>query len=100
MSNVELSTGICARLQEADSADNSIYDETPVVQFLSLKKIAGTEKTPDRYRIVMSDGEYFLQAILATQLNQIVEDGELGKSTIVRLDKYTVNLVQSKRCVA
>ncbi|KAH9180401.1 replication factor-a protein [Lactarius sanguifluus] len=53
----------------------------PTLQFLSIKKVVASAATNspsnqgaptnDRYRIIISDGVHFLQAMLATQLNYL-----------------------------
>ena len=45
------------------------------------------------------DGINYTQSMLATQLNHMVEDGELKKYTIVKVEKLSCNIVQSKRSV-
>jgi replication factor A1 len=97
---IALTTGICQRLQESAEDDLTPYDTEPIVQFLSVKKVVGQNNNPDRYRAVMSDGQYWVQSIFATQMNHLVEEDLVGKNAIVRLDKFSCNHVQGKRCVA
>ena len=52
----------------------------PVVQVMDVREISGAkgtaaEKKPARYRLVLSDGVCYIQAMLATQLNPSVENG-------------------------
>ncbi|KAI0822834.1 replication factor-a protein [Trametes gibbosa] len=51
----------------------------------------------DRYRVIVSDGERFLQSMFATQLNHLVEEEQILKHTIVAIEKFTCNLVQGKK---
>lgn len=98
----QLSAGICKRLQEAAPGDEHLYDTQHTVQFLSIKPVQGPSKDgnspAERNRVIMSDGTYFTQAMLATQLNHLVKDGSLKKHSVVVLDKLTCNFVQEKRC--
>lgn len=100
----QLSAGICLRLHNAQSSDDDLFNSGHTVQFLSIKQVtpaaAGTAAAVDRYRIILSDGEHFLQAMLATQLNHLVQDGSINKNTIAIIDKLTCNFVQGKRYVA
>ncbi len=102
MSNVQLTAGICERLNtpgDNDEEQETLWNSQPTVQILSIKKV-GTTTGPnalDRYRIIVSDGEFFLQAMLATQLNKLVEEGTVGKNTVVVINKFTSNYVQEKR---
>ncbi|EIN07090.1 replication factor-a protein [Punctularia strigosozonata HHB-11173 SS5] len=99
----QLTRGLCLRLQHAQTDDQEIYLSCPTVQFLSIKKISPTgppgANAPDRYRIIMSDGEHFVQAMLATQLNHLIEDETIGKHSIVVLDRFTANVVQERRLI-
>ncbi|KAI0690590.1 replication factor-a protein [Cytidiella melzeri] len=95
----QLTAGACERLySSASEEEHDAYAKTcPTVQVLSIKKVGSSTTTPDRYRVIVSDGEYFLQAMLATHLNKLVEDEELGKNTIIVIERYTCNFVQDKR---
>lgn len=101
MADVKLTAGICKRLNDAqEQAElDALWSSEPTVQILSIKKV-GPQTGPtqmDRYRIIVSDGECFLQAMMATQLNHFVEEGHVGKNTVVVIEKFTANYVQDKR---
>lgn len=96
----QLSAGICARLSEASPTEIDELGTGYTVQLLSIKKVAQattTVATIDRYRIILSDGVHFVQAMLATQLNEFVSRGDIVKNSIVVIDKLTCNFVQDKR---
>ena len=96
----QLSAGICARLSEASPEEIEELGSGYAVQLLSIKKVNQTTSavsTVDRYRIILSDGVHFVQAMLATQLNDLVSRGEIVKNSIVVVDKLTCNFVQDKR---
>lgn len=102
MSQQQLSAGICARLNEASPAEIDELGSGYTVQLLSIKKVmnqtTSTVAAPiDRYRIILSDGVHFVQAMLATQLNELVSRGDITKNTIVVINKLTCNFVQDKR---
>lgn len=81
-----------------DNGD-SFLDSSPTVQLLSTKRVPPTGGVGvDRYRLIVSDGENFVQSMLATNLNHIIEEDQVGKNAIVIIDKFTCNLVQEKRC--
>jgi len=48
-------------------------------------------------RIIVSDGTNFQQAMLATQLNQLVQDEQLIVRSIVQLNEYICNSVHGRR---
>jgi replication factor A1 len=94
----QLSAGICLRLHNADPEDEDLFTAGHTVQFLSIKQVTpGSNAALDRYRIIISDGEHFLQAMLATQLNTLVQDNSIGKNTVAIINKLTCNFVQNKR---
>jgi replication factor A1 len=98
----QLSAGFCMRLHHASNDDEDLFNAGHTVQFVSIKKVMANTTTNqpamDRYRIIFSDGEYFLQAMLATQLNYLVNDGLIAKNTVAIIEKLNCNFVQEKRC--
>ncbi|KAK4705716.1 replication factor A1, partial [Phenoliferia sp. Uapishka_3] len=97
---MSLSTGAVSALTHADE-DNPIASE-PVIQILSVKKVVSASVTaPDRYRLVISDGEYFMQAMLSTQLNELVscDPPQIDKNTVLKLLTYATNIVGNRRIV-
>ena len=103
-----LSVGICQRLNSGDKDDESLWNSKPTVQFLSIKKVSAsntssTANNPnsatDRYRIIISDGQNFLQAMLATQLNHLVEEDRIGKNTIAVIENMSCQHILEKRSV-
>lgn len=67
-----------------------------VIQFLSVKKVV-TPGASDRYRLIISDGQKFIQAMLATQCNSLVENEEISKFSVAVVKRATCNTVQGKR---
>lgn len=47
----------------------------------------------------MSDGKHYLQAMLGTQLNNLVESNALTKNGLITLTQYATNVVQGRRYV-
>ena len=106
-SDLTLSGGICQRLHAGDSNDESIWGTKPTLQFLSIKKVVASNPGPnnpnattDRYRIIISDGLHFLQAMLATQLNYLVEEDRIGKNTIALIENMSCQTITDKRLVS
>ena len=48
-------------------------------------------------RLVLSDGEHYQQAMLATQLNDTIDMDNFKPNTLVRLDEVICNVVQDRR---
>ncbi|KIM49387.1 hypothetical protein M413DRAFT_438571 [Hebeloma cylindrosporum] len=99
----QLSGGSCKLLQSATPEDVDIFSSEHTVQLLSIKKVGNNPTasgaSPDRYRIIMSDGMNYMQAMLATQLNEMVQQDTIRKNSVVILEKLTCNYVQDKRLV-
>lgn len=97
----ELSKGTCQLFKNAQPDDPDVFNTEYTVQFLFVKKVGNTGVDGrggfDRYRIIMSDGTHYMQAMLATQLNSMVEQQQIMKGSIVVLEKLTCNYVQEKR---
>ncbi|KAF8798141.1 replication factor-a protein [Phlegmacium glaucopus] len=97
----QLTAGSCEMLQNATPEDVDVFNTPHTVQFLSIKKVVQnpSNPTPDRYRIIMSDGIHYMQAMLATQLNGMVQENTIARNTVAVLEKLTCNYVQEKRLV-
>lgn len=97
---IQLTSGICSRLNEASPPEIDELGAGYTVQLLSIKKVTANSATAaaiDRYRIIISDGVHFVQAMLATQLNDLVANGDITKNSVVVVDKLTCNFVGDKR---
>ncbi|KAF8516769.1 replication factor-a protein [Gautieria morchelliformis] len=95
-----LTAGACAQITQLETTAETCSMQ-PTVQFLSIKKLPPAPGTPnlDRYRLIISDGVHFVQAMLATQLNELVEKDILKKHAVAVVEKFTSNIVQQKRLI-
>jgi replication factor A1 len=100
MSEFELSEGFCAKANVVDSSGD-IPGPPPVLQILSIKKIAGGagNVTTDRHRVILSDGVQFMQAMLSTAANERVEDGTFRRNGVMTLTKWEPQNLMGSRCV-
>ncbi|OWZ44584.1 replication factor A1 [Cryptococcus neoformans c8] len=90
-----LTAGFCERATSTEDV-SECFDS--VVQVLNVKKIASTDTTAvDRYRAILSDGQYFIQAMLATQLNHFVESKQVDKHSLVKVVNFSVNSVSGRK---
>lgn len=77
----------------------------PVFQCLQIKPLgpppngAAGAAASERYRVVLSDVDNYVQTMLATQGNHVVHDGQLVRGCIVRIKAYQANAVKGKKCV-
>ena len=68
-----LSAGAIQQMYNGDTSSK------PTLQLIDVKRIpASAPQGSDRYRLIISDGVFFMQAMLATQLNGLVEAGQVS----------------------
>lgn len=71
----------------------------PRLQILDVKKIV-TGGQGERCRLVLSDGDVYLQGMLASQCMHMMESGQLNKFSIIHLKEFVCNTVSNKKiCV-
>ena len=66
---MSLTPGAISRLTQNDTTGQ------PMVQVIDHKQLGGGQAGQTRHSLVISDGQAFMQAMLATQLNPSVENG-------------------------
>ena len=85
MPSFQLSTGCCAHLP-LSSCDNDLnWKEEYVVQFLLVKKVV--RGNSERYRLIISDGMYFIQGMLTTHYSALVEAEKIQDFTVAVIEK-------------
>ncbi|GAB5586089.1 Replication factor A protein 1 [Umbelopsis nana] len=72
--------------------------QNPVVQVINIKKVP-TSNNVNRYRVVISDGVYFMQAMLASQHTPLVENETLQKYSLLVLKDYVCNSLQNRKII-
>ena len=91
MSSEQLTEGVIGSMLASTDGTTPVV---PKCQILSLKKLQTTSASAnvsERYRVVLSDGVHYTQAMLATQLKPLVENGMLDKNVVVRITQFTSN---------
>ncbi|KAI9739046.1 MAG: Replication factor A protein 1 [Cirrosporium novae-zelandiae] len=71
----------------------------PILQCLQIKPLAGQGGNPERYRVVFSDIQNYVQSMLATQANHIMHQGKLRKGCFVRIKQFQANAVKGKKII-
>ena len=66
-------------------------DVQPVVQVADIRRVGNT--SAERYRIIVSDGEWLCATMVATQLNPLVRNEEVVSGSIIRLSDFLLNTV-------
>ena len=64
----------------------------PVLQVIDLKTL-----TNGKIRTVLSDGDHFLMGMFATQLTQLVNNGEMCVNSLISLGTYSLNDMGGKK---
>lgn len=87
-------------------AIKSIFDpngcefEQPILQCVQIRAMeakAGEGNSIPRYRVVVSDIKNFIQTMVATGINDIVQSGKLKKGCIIKLLKFNPQMVKDKK---
>ncbi|XP_008994611.1 replication protein A 70 kDa DNA-binding subunit isoform X2 [Callithrix jacchus] len=90
----QLSEGAIAVIMQQQ--DTSIK---PMLQVINIRPIT-TGNSPPRYRLLMSDGLNTLSSfMLATQLNTLVEQGQLASNCVCQVNRFIVNTLKDGRRV-
>ncbi len=64
-----------------------------------MKRIGATAaNTQERFRLALSDGEYHVQGMLASQLNDLVRSAGVQNGSIVRVTDAIHNAINNSRC--
>mmetsp|Transcript_38141 Transcript_38141/g.44412 ORF Transcript_38141/g.44412 Transcript_38141/m.44412 type:complete len:652 (+) Transcript_38141:281-2236(+) len=66
----------------------------PVVQILNVKRVGGGSQ--ERWRVVISDGEHFIQGMLATQINHFITSNEIQENSIIKINDNMTNLINNR----
>ena len=68
----------------------------PICQIINIKDVSPTWQNPSRFRIIVSDGECYIPGVLDPRLNPIIENNELIKNNVVRINRFHIQWVKSK----
>eukprot|EP01138_Halocafeteria_seosinensis_P008597 gb/GECG01008787.1/.p1 GENE.gb/GECG01008787.1/~~gb/GECG01008787.1/.p1 ORF type:complete len:685 (+),score=106.24 gb/GECG01008787.1/:1-2055(+) len=73
------------------------------LQILDIRKLSTPQssqaQTQERYRSLISDGEWCTPAMLASPINQLIHEGKLTTHDVIAVDDFTVQKIQSHRVV-
>ena len=91
---MNLSEGAIAKIT---SGGATASDLKPTLQVTELKQVQTKQpQQSDRFRLVLSNGSHLQQAMLGTQINHLVKDGNLRPGSVVQLIQYTCTTVQAR----
>ncbi|CAK7355970.1 unnamed protein product [Dovyalis caffra] len=94
---MNLTEGAIAKITSGGATSAALK---PTLQVTELKQVQTKQpQQSDRFRLVLSDGSHFQQAMLGTQINHLVKDGNLRIGSIVQLNQYTCTTVQGRMII-
>jgi replication factor A1 len=91
--SASLTRGAILRTYNNDTTGN------PTVQIIDIKKLNSSGSAQDRYRLVISDSVHYQQAMLNTQLNNLIETGQLSTWCVVTLREHICSTVADRKIV-
>lgn len=91
----QLTTGVCEQIASSIGTTDPVWSTSPILQIVQAKAIETGDQI--RWRTVVSDGVHVMQAMVVTQLNTLLENGEVGKGSIVRVERFAINTIQNRR---
>ncbi|KAF2455333.1 hypothetical protein BDY21DRAFT_380847 [Lineolata rhizophorae] len=71
--------------------------KNPILQCVQIKPMKLETGEIDRWRVVLSDIDNYVQTMLATHLSHIVTSGTLRKNNIVRLREFLPHVAKGKK---
>ncbi|XP_012256946.2 replication protein A 70 kDa DNA-binding subunit [Athalia rosae] len=78
-----------------DQIMNGVEVEKPILQILGHKKLASAS-SQERFRLLVSDGVRINSyAMLATQLNSLINDNELTEFSVCQINRYAISMVNN-----
>ncbi|KAK6158534.1 hypothetical protein DH2020_005848 [Rehmannia glutinosa] len=97
MPPINLTEGAIAMLSSGDAQGTDIK---PVLQVADIRLVnTQNQNNNERYRILLSDGSFTQQGMLATQRNELVRSEKLQKGSIVQLTQFVCNLIQNRMII-
>jgi len=72
---------------------------SPRLQILDIKKIV-TKEQGTRFRLVLSDGDLYMQGMMSSQMQHLVDNGSIQKFTVIHITEFVCNDIKNKKiCV-
>ncbi|XP_075522665.1 replication protein A 70 kDa DNA-binding subunit A-like isoform X1 [Primulina tabacum] len=98
MPPINLTEGAIALLSSGEAQGT---DVKPVLQVADIRLVntQNQNNNNERYRILLSDGEFTQQGMLATQRNELIRSEMLQKGSIVQLTQFVCNLIQNRMII-
>jgi hypothetical protein len=71
----------------------------PFLQILRLQPIEAfkAKLNTERYKLLLSDGLHYMQALLSPKFNNLVYQKHIGNTSIIKLTEFDVHLIKGKK---
>lgn len=98
---MSLTAGAIRRLKSAEgqSSDPSFQPQVQIIHLRSVVGSGGSAAATERFRAIISDGEHFVQGMLATQLNHLVHQKQILDNSVIRVRDFMNNSVQGRTVI-
>ena len=94
MAMMNLSEGAITKITSGGATASNLK---PMLQVTKLKQVQTKQpQQSNMFHLVLSNGSHLQQAMLGTQINHLVKDGNLCSSSVVQLIQYTCTTVQGR----
>lgn len=93
---INLTEGAIATMTSGEAQGTSVKPVLQVADIRIVNTQNSSNNSTERYRILLSDGSYYQQGMLATQRNDLVRSGRLQKGSIVQLTEFVCNVIQNR----
>ncbi|BFZ57974.1 Replication factor A protein 1 [Savitreella phatthalungensis] len=84
-------------LRAVVDAPEGAQPTSTILQVLQIKQLTSASNNQDRYRLVLSDGVNFIQAMVATQLNDLIKKDQLVKGVFINLTSYSITMMKERK---
>lgn len=106
--NHDLTTGLLEKLLTSPIEEVEALKASSTITFQILSTAAvdtnpdgdrdsAQAPRPQAYRVILSDGTHFVQAMVSLKLSRLIHEGKVTKGTIAMLHEFSVDMVLGKR---
>lgn len=92
---VQLTPGICTRINNPSISTVDVLKRRPVVQILRAVQVRRNSAVPDLedyWNIVISDGEHWIQGFLGKELSCMAENATITRFVVIAIQRAYRNL--------
>ncbi|KAM7490917.1 hypothetical protein LguiA_033838 [Lonicera macranthoides] len=96
---VNLTDGAIALLSSGEATNTDVKPVLQVVDIRAVNTSNHQNNSNERFRLLLSDGSYLQQGMLATQRNDLVRSERLQKGSVVQLTQFVCNIIQKRMII-